>query len=101
MKTDPLGNPVEGDQCGGLGGDPAVAPGGGDAVQGDRSTVEDFKERGAAIKELKRRDVRIVSEPRDVPGLALRFAFFSDPWGNLIELTQTIPLASEPEKSVL
>ena len=55
----------------------------------------------AAIKELKRREVRIVSEPRDVPGLALRFAFFSDPWGNLIELAQTILLASEPEKSVV
>jgi catechol 2,3-dioxygenase-like lactoylglutathione lyase family enzyme len=45
----------------------------------------------AAIGELKRRDVRIVSEPRDAPGLALRFAFFSDPWGNLIELTQPLP----------
>ena len=44
----------------------------------------------AAIGELRRRDVRIVSEPRDAPGLALRFAFFSDPWGNLIELTQPL-----------
>jgi len=46
----------------------------------------------AAIEELRRREVRIVSEARDVPGLGLCFAFFSDPWGNLIELTQ--PLAS-------
>jgi len=46
----------------------------------------------AAIAELRQRDVRIVSEARDVPGLGLRFAFFSDPWGNLIELTQ--PLAA-------
>ncbi|MFK3741260.1 VOC family protein [Massilia sp. TN1-12] len=44
----------------------------------------------AAIAELKRRDVRIVSEARDAPGLGLRFAFFSDPWGNLIELMQPI-----------
>jgi catechol 2,3-dioxygenase-like lactoylglutathione lyase family enzyme len=40
----------------------------------------------AAINELKRRSVRIVSEPRDAPALGLRFAFFSDPWGNLFEL---------------
>jgi catechol 2,3-dioxygenase-like lactoylglutathione lyase family enzyme len=45
----------------------------------------------AALAELERRQVRIVSAARDVPGLGLRFAFFSDPWGNLIELTQ--PLA--------
>ncbi|MBD8655982.1 VOC family protein [Oxalobacteraceae sp. CFBP 13730] len=44
----------------------------------------------AAIGELRRRAVRIVSEPRDATGLALRFAFFSDPWGNLIELTQPL-----------
>ncbi len=44
-----------------------------------------------AIEELGRRGVRIVSEARDVPGLGLRFAFFSDPWGNLIELTQPLP----------
>jgi catechol 2,3-dioxygenase-like lactoylglutathione lyase family enzyme len=48
----------------------------------------------AAIAELKRRAVRIVSEARDVPGLGLRFAFFSDPWGNLIELTQPITPSS-------
>lgn len=41
-----------------------------------------------AIAELERRGVRIVSAPRDVPALKLRFAFFSDPWGNLIELAQ-------------
>lgn len=44
----------------------------------------------ANILELKRRGVRIVSEPRDVPALGIRFAFFSDPWGNLFELVHPI-----------
>lgn len=44
----------------------------------------------AAIAELERRGVRIVSAARDVPALGVRFAFFSDPWGNLIELVQPI-----------
>lgn len=43
-----------------------------------------------SVAELKQRGVRIVSEPRDVPALKLKFAFFSDPWGNLFELTQPI-----------
>jgi catechol 2,3-dioxygenase-like lactoylglutathione lyase family enzyme len=41
-----------------------------------------------AIDELKRRGVKIVSEPHDVPALGLRLAFFADPWGNLLEVTQ-------------
>lgn len=45
-----------------------------------------------AINELKRRGVRVVSEPRDAPVLKLRFAFFSDPWGNLFELFHPIGL---------
>lgn len=40
---------------------------------------------------LRQRGVRIVSEPRDAPALGLRFAFFSDPWGNLFELAQPLP----------
>jgi catechol 2,3-dioxygenase-like lactoylglutathione lyase family enzyme len=44
----------------------------------------------ASIAELTRRGVRIVSAPRDVPALGVRFAFFSDPWGNLIELAQRV-----------
>lgn len=44
----------------------------------------------ASIFELRRRGVRIVSEPKDVPALGIRFAFFSDPWGNLFELSQPI-----------
>lgn len=43
-----------------------------------------------ALAELKRRDVRIVSEARDAPGMGVRFAFFGDPWGNLIELNQPL-----------
>ena len=40
----------------------------------------------ATILALKARGVRVVSEPRDNPALQLRFAFFSDPWGNLFEV---------------
>ncbi|MDY7537237.1 VOC family protein [Undibacterium sp. RTI2.1] len=43
-----------------------------------------------AIEELKRRGVRIVSEARDAPRMDVRFAFFSDPWGNLIEISHPI-----------
>lgn len=46
----------------------------------------------ATISELKQRGVRIVSEPRDAAALKLRFAFFSDPWGNLFEIFQPINL---------
>ena len=42
------------------------------------------------VAELRRRSVRIVHEPQDNPILGRRFAFFSDPWGNLFELTQPI-----------
>lgn len=44
----------------------------------------------AAIEELKRRSVTIVSEPHDVLAMGLRLAFFADPWGNYFELTQLI-----------
>ena len=39
-----------------------------------------------AVDELRRRGVKIVSEPRDVEALDLRLAFFADPWGNLLEV---------------
>jgi glyoxylase I family protein len=44
----------------------------------------------AVIGELKRRDVTIVNEPHDVPAMGLRVAFFTDPWGNLFEVIQSI-----------
>ena len=44
----------------------------------------------AAVEELRRRCVKIVSEPYDVPVLGLRLAFFSDPWGNLLEVIAPI-----------
>ncbi len=40
----------------------------------------------AAVAELRRRGVTIVSEPHDAPALGLRLAFFADPWGNLLEI---------------
>ena len=42
------------------------------------------------LAELKRRGVTIVSEPRDVPEIKSRFAFFADPWDNLFEVMQPI-----------
>ena len=44
----------------------------------------------AAVDELKRRSVTIVSEPHDVVAMGLRVAFFADPWGNLFEVIQPI-----------
>ncbi|WP_446743094.1 VOC family protein [Silvibacterium acidisoli] len=43
-----------------------------------------------AIAELKNRGVSIVVEPRDVPALGLKVAFFADPWGNLFEVVQPL-----------
>jgi glyoxylase I family protein len=43
-----------------------------------------------SVNELKRRGVKIVSEPHDVPSMGLRLAFFADPWGNLIEVIQSV-----------
>jgi catechol 2,3-dioxygenase-like lactoylglutathione lyase family enzyme len=44
----------------------------------------------AAVEQLKGRSVTIVSEPHDVVPMALRIAFFADPWGNLFEFTQLL-----------
>ena len=44
----------------------------------------------ATVDELKRRGVKIVSEPHDVEVLRLRLAFFADPWGNLLEVIAPI-----------
>jgi catechol 2,3-dioxygenase-like lactoylglutathione lyase family enzyme len=54
-------------------------------------SVDDVDE---TVSELKRRGVRIVSEPRDALALQLRFAFFSDPWGNLFEISQPLGAAT-------
>jgi glyoxylase I family protein len=43
-----------------------------------------------AIERLRKRSVKIVSEPHDVVPMGLRVAFFCDPWGNLFEFTQLL-----------
>ena len=43
-----------------------------------------------AIEQLKQRAVTVVSEPHDVVPMGLRVAFFTDPWGNLFEVTQSL-----------
>jgi catechol 2,3-dioxygenase-like lactoylglutathione lyase family enzyme len=42
------------------------------------------------VKELKRRGVKIVSEPHDVAAIRSRLGFFADPWGNLFEVLQSL-----------
>jgi catechol 2,3-dioxygenase-like lactoylglutathione lyase family enzyme len=48
------------------------------------------------VARLRDRGVTIVSEPHDVPSLALRVAFFADPWGNLFEVIRTIDVQGPP-----
>ena len=48
-----------------------------------------------SIEQLRKRSVKIVSEPHDVAPMGLRVAFFSDPWGNLFEFTQLIAGSTE------
>jgi catechol 2,3-dioxygenase-like lactoylglutathione lyase family enzyme len=42
------------------------------------------------IAELRRRKVKMIGKPFEVRDINRRLAFFSDPWGNLIELAQVI-----------
>jgi catechol 2,3-dioxygenase-like lactoylglutathione lyase family enzyme len=38
------------------------------------------------VAELKRRDVTIIAEPREIKELGISFALFTDPWGNILEV---------------
>ncbi|WP_337182442.1 VOC family protein [Shinella sp.] len=42
------------------------------------------------LEELRRRGVPTLAGPMEVAEINRRFAFFADPWGNVIELTQPI-----------
>ncbi|HKN28607.1 MAG TPA: VOC family protein [Roseiarcus sp.] len=42
------------------------------------------------VPELRRRGETIVTEQFDLPAIRHRLAFFCDPWGNLLELTQIL-----------
>lgn len=44
----------------------------------------------ATVAELRRRGVRIVTEPFDLPVIGRKLAFIADPFGNLIELAQVV-----------
>lgn len=44
-----------------------------------------------AIAELERRGVDVVGEPFVVDDISRRLAFIRDPWGNMIELSETLP----------
>lgn len=45
----------------------------------------------AARAELGRRGVDLVGEPFEIEDISRRLAFFRDPWGNMIELSQRLP----------
>jgi lactoylglutathione lyase/glyoxylase I family protein len=44
-----------------------------------------------ARAELVRRGVDVIGEPFEIEDISRRLAFFRDPWGNMIELSQTLP----------
>ncbi|WP_342360035.1 VOC family protein [Terrarubrum flagellatum] len=50
----------------------------------------DVKSVDETVAELRRRGVAIVGDAFDLPAIGRRLAFFSDPWGNLYELAETI-----------
>lgn len=50
----------------------------------------DVKSVDETLAELRRRGVKIVGEPFDLPAIGKRLAFFSDPDGNLIELAEVV-----------
>jgi len=45
----------------------------------------------AAREELLRRGVDMVGEPFEIEQISRRLAFFRDPWGNMFELSETLP----------
>jgi lactoylglutathione lyase/glyoxylase I family protein len=45
----------------------------------------------AARAELIRRGVDVLGEPFEIEDISRRLALFRDPWGNMIELSETLP----------
>jgi lactoylglutathione lyase/glyoxylase I family protein len=45
----------------------------------------------ATVAELARRGVTILGDPFEIEDISRRLAFFRDPWGNMIELSETLP----------
>lgn len=43
------------------------------------------------VAELSRRGVQLVGDPFEIEDISRRLAFFRDPWGNMIELSQKLP----------
>ena len=43
------------------------------------------------VTRLRSRGVKIVTDPFDVPAISRKLAFFSDPFGNLLELAEVLP----------
>jgi lactoylglutathione lyase/glyoxylase I family protein len=45
----------------------------------------------ATRAELIRRGVDVIGEPFEIEDISRRLALFRDPWGNMIELSETLP----------
>jgi len=45
------------------------------------------------VVKLRARGVAIIAEPFILPAISRKLAFFADPFGNLIELAEVLPLA--------
>ena len=46
------------------------------------------------LDELRKRGVEIVNPPFEIDDISARLAFFRDPWGNMIELSEPFPGAA-------
>jgi len=46
------------------------------------------------LAELARRGIDVVGKPFEIEDISRRLAFIRDPWGNMIELSETLPGAS-------
>lgn len=53
--------------------------------------VHDVHNVDAAVAELRRRGVHIVTEPFELPVGDRKLAFFADPFSNLFELAEVLP----------
>lgn len=59
-------------------------------VSGHHHVCFEVRDVDAAVAELRRRGVHIVTEPFELPVIGRKLAFFADPGGNLFELAEAL-----------
>jgi lactoylglutathione lyase len=59
-------------------------------ISGFQHFCLDVKSVDETLSELRKRDVKVAREPFNVPAIAKRCGFISDPQGNVIEFTESI-----------